>query len=172
MEPTPATLTLGEAVRRVSVSRSTLQRRLKAGKIEGATHNEAGEWAIPFNSLIAAGLSPRVTPADPKPDPEAEVERVAAELASTKAELALVNRLAAERLESLTEARHRLRELEAARPTTDPADPFIVEGVTVEPKAVTDQDFTAAPDQLQAIAEAVAKIMQPTPRRRWWKRSG
>jgi hypothetical protein len=152
----PATLTLGEAVRRVTVSRSTLQRRLKAGEIDGAVHTDNGEWAIPFNSLLAAGLSPRVTPADPKPDPADELLKVTAQLERARVEVNLLERLAAERLESLTEARARVRELEA-RPT-----------IHTEVKTKTDEDFTAAPDQLQALAEAVAKIMQPAPRRRWF----
>jgi hypothetical protein len=91
--PTPAYMTLGEATRAVDASRSTLQRRLKAGDIEGAYRDGGGVWRIPFSGLIAAGLAPRTTPADDttegmttaEMDPTAEVERLRAELAHVKA---------------------------------------------------------------------------------------
>jgi hypothetical protein len=91
--PTPAYMTLGEATRAVDASRSTLQRRLKAGEIEGAFRDGDGVWRIPFSGLITAGLAPRTTPADDptegmttaEMDPTAEVERLRAELAHVKA---------------------------------------------------------------------------------------
>lgn len=52
-------LTLSEAVKVATVSKATLQRRLKAGQIPGAvqTGGEAGPWQIPEQSLIDAGLA-------------------------------------------------------------------------------------------------------------------
>jgi hypothetical protein len=51
--------TLGEAVKQVKASRTTIQRALKADKIEGAYMNDDGIWRIPFSGLVAAGLAPR-----------------------------------------------------------------------------------------------------------------
>jgi hypothetical protein len=63
-QPSPALLTLAEAQRLCSVSRATLQRRLRAGAIPGAERTAGGSWAIPAAGLIEAGLAPRTTPAD------------------------------------------------------------------------------------------------------------
>lgn len=93
--PAPAYMTLGEATKAVDASRSTLQRRLKAGDIEGAYRDADGVWRIPFSGLIAAGLAPRTTPPDEPnttnttdihpSEPTTEVERLRAELEHVKA---------------------------------------------------------------------------------------
>jgi hypothetical protein len=62
--PTPVYLSLAEAVKAVEVSRTTMQRRLAAGEIDGAHRTESGGWAIPYSGLVAAGLTPRVTGPD------------------------------------------------------------------------------------------------------------
>ena len=101
----PATLTLGAAVKAVEVSRSTLQRRLRDGKVPGAVRGDDGEWAIPFAGLIAAGLTARRTAADPEPDPAGELERVRMENAHLRQQLELVETLSRERAEALGDAR-------------------------------------------------------------------
>jgi hypothetical protein len=52
------TLSLSEATNRCSVSRATIQRRLKAGDIVGAYRTDSGGWSIPISGLIGAGLIP------------------------------------------------------------------------------------------------------------------
>jgi hypothetical protein len=119
-------LTLGQAVKAVDVSRSTLQRRLKDGEIEGAHRDAGGVWRIPTSGLIGAGLVARVTPADPTPEVDltAEVERL-------RAENAHLRLLADERLytvKSLLELVEKIPTMLAAgppqlSPETTPAPP-------------------------------------------------
>lgn len=49
-------LSLGQAVNVSNVSRSTLQRRLYAGEIDGAQRTTSGAWRIPYAALVAAEL--------------------------------------------------------------------------------------------------------------------
>jgi hypothetical protein len=146
MTDTPPTtyLTLGQAVKAVDVSRSTLQRRLKLGEVEGAHRTASGDWAIPFSGLISAGLTPRVTPADsaPEVDLTAEVER----LRSENAHLRL---LADERLSTvkvLTDLLEKLPAMLAAAPPQAPTAP--------------------APEPSRAT-----ETPPPVSRRRWWRYS-
>jgi hypothetical protein len=46
-----------EAAKRCGVGRATIQRRLDAGQIPGATKTEQG-WSIPLEGLLAAGFTP------------------------------------------------------------------------------------------------------------------
>jgi len=91
-QPSPALLTLAEAQRLCSVSRATLQRRLRAGAIPGAERTAGGSWAIPAAGLIEAGLAPRTTPADNVVDVpvdvpvDLEVERLRSALRLAEAE--------------------------------------------------------------------------------------
>jgi hypothetical protein len=57
------TVSLGEAVRTTGKAKSTLQRRLAEGAIPGAVRLTSGGWSIPISGLIAAGLEPRMSPA-------------------------------------------------------------------------------------------------------------
>lgn len=50
-------LTLADAAKVATVSKATLQRRLKDGAIPGATRTDAGGWLIPAQALIDAGLA-------------------------------------------------------------------------------------------------------------------
>lgn len=50
-------LSLAAAARDCGVSRPTIQRALKAGKMPGAWQNAAGHWRIPVPELIAAGFN-------------------------------------------------------------------------------------------------------------------
>ena len=52
-------LTLADAANACNLSARTMGRKLKRGEIEGAEFDEAkGQWRIPIEGLIAAGLSP------------------------------------------------------------------------------------------------------------------
>jgi hypothetical protein len=124
-------LSLGEAVTATGVSRSTLQRRLRAGELEGATRLPGGGWAIPAVSLIAAGLMARTTAPDPAPAPAApagELEALRIELDRARAELRAVQQIAAERAEHVTDLRAALEALSRALPA--PA----VESATPRPR--------------------------------------
>jgi hypothetical protein len=100
---TGPTYTLGQAAQHSGTSRSTIQRRLRDGKVPGAVRLESGEWAIPIAGLIEAGLMSRTTPAPPEDPPE--VQRL-------RRELELWRTLAEERLDRVNEMRSRVRELE------------------------------------------------------------
>ena len=145
MTDTPPTtyLTLGQAVKAIDVSRSTLQRRLQSDEIEGAHRDDDGVWRIPMRGLISAGLAPRVTPADsaPEVDLTAEVER----LRSENAHLRL---LADERLSTvkvLTDLLEKLPAMLAAAPPQTPTAPPLEPSRAPEPPS-------------------------PVSRRRWWAR--
>ncbi len=58
------TVSLGEAVRTTGKAKTTLQRRLAENAIPGAVRLPTGGWSIPISGLIAAGLAPKVSPAD------------------------------------------------------------------------------------------------------------
>jgi hypothetical protein len=136
------TLTLKAAARETGVARSTLQRKLKEGQIEGAHRGPRGDWEIPISGLIAAGLAPRTTPADEQPAAAdtAEVEQLRAEVRSLRSELEqarTVQQLQARNLDDLREALAAVRMLMPAE-DSDTAD---------EPNS------------------------EPAPARRWWQRS-
>ncbi len=63
------TVSLGEAVKVTGAARSTLQRRLHTGAIDGAERGSDGGWRIPIAGLIAAGFMPRISPPDTPPAP-------------------------------------------------------------------------------------------------------
>lgn len=52
----PTALSLAAAARECRVSRPTLQRAIKAGKLPGASQNSRGHWEIPIPDLLAAGF--------------------------------------------------------------------------------------------------------------------
>lgn len=88
------TVSLAEATDRCSVSRATIQRKLKAGEIVGATRTTSGGWSIPITGLIAAGLMLRTTPPD---------QPGASEVAVLRVELAAARQLADERAERIND---------------------------------------------------------------------
>lgn len=168
-----AMLTLGAAVKAVNVSRSTLQRRLKAGEIIGATHNADGEWQIPYNSLLQAGFVARVSEPDPV-DPAKELEEVKRELARALADSALWRTIAEERGEALKVERRQWElmagneviQSKTVTPTPSAAAAFVEAASTAD-----DETEAAAPAvDLEALAARVAELIQPPTRRRWWKR--
>ncbi len=105
--------TLAEAVRASDRSRSTLQRDLKAGRIDGAHRADpadpASPWVIPADGLVAAGYrlhapTPDAAAADsdPAPDPSTAV---AADLADLRRRAEVAEALATERAATLGGAR-------------------------------------------------------------------
>jgi hypothetical protein len=121
--PTPAYMTLGEATKAVDASRSTLQRRLKAGDITGAYRDAGGVWCIPFSGLIAAGLAPRTTPADPEPEAtefEATEPDTVAEIERLRTALAASELLANERATTVELLRTVITELSAVLKASTP----------------------------------------------------
>lgn len=52
-------LTVTQAVAAFNVTKRTLQRRLAAGELDGATKDDAGQWSIPIEALHALGIGAR-----------------------------------------------------------------------------------------------------------------
>lgn len=124
---------LSEAARRCGVGRATLQRKIEAGRIPGATKTETG-WSIGVEDLLAAGLHPdRPTPPAAQKHPAREhalavsgqvpehahrIAELEAELATERVKRAAAEQLAAGRGEHIIDLRTSLRMLEAARPVS------------------------------------------------------
>lgn len=110
------TFTLAEAVRASDRSRSTLQRDLKAGRIDGAHRADpadpASPWVIPADGLVAAGYrlhapTPAAAPGDSAPEPDPSTA-VAADLADLRRRAEVAEALAAERATTLADLREAL----------------------------------------------------------------
>lgn len=122
-------LGIAETVKRTGLTRSTLQRRLKAGEIPGAHQGADGTWRIPMYGLIRSGLLDRSTPPDPPtpvaplvsntvrtPDVEGELDRLRVELARVRAERDDALALAAERRDQADALREAVAALSRALP--------------------------------------------------------
>lgn len=102
---TGPTLSLAEAARSTGRSTTTLRRWVDTGRLVDVDRTSDGGYRIPVASLIAAGLTPRTTPADtstPTPAVTSEVERLRSDLDT--AQRAEVERLRSE----VTDLRSRL----------------------------------------------------------------
>lgn len=80
---TGPTLSLAEAARSTGRSTTTLRRWIDTGRLVDVDRTSDGGYRIPVASLIAAGLTPRTTPAETTSTPaenSSEVERLRAEL--------------------------------------------------------------------------------------------
>jgi hypothetical protein len=116
-----------EAARRCEVPRSTLNRRLHAGAIPGATKDADG-WHIPALGLALAGLAARTAPDTPPAadnghqEPDSDVaQRLAllqAQLGEERARREGAERLAEERAARILDLQHALRAL-APPPAAD-----------------------------------------------------
>lgn len=131
------TLSLSEATSRCSVSRATIQRRLKAGDLVGAYRTNSGGWSIPISSLIGAGLIPRTTPPDDTSESEETTEPVldqSLEIAVLKVELHAARQLAEERAERISDLKAALDAMGRAlnsgptQQVTDTPEPALVLG--------------------------------------------
>jgi predicted transcriptional regulator len=94
-------LSLGEAAKLVEVSRSTLQRRLKAGEVPGATRTDNGGWSIPRSALETAGIPLRRTPAPDTGELVAELEQLRTERDALRIENQHLRAVAQERAVTL-----------------------------------------------------------------------
>lgn len=104
----PPRVSLAEAVEITGVSRSTLQRRLKAGEVEGATRKDDGGWSIPVPALIAAGMAPKVSPPDPVPALEAQLEATREQLRAVLTDLQVLRAESAAQARNLDDLRQAL----------------------------------------------------------------
>lgn len=147
VDPTPPVTWLGmiEAVRASGTSRTTLQRKLIAGEIPGATKDEEGRWKIPATGLVAArliGTTPAPEARPPRSVPTAPPAPSVDELVQARHELELERlrrqsaereaRVLAETVESLRDALSSTsRLLPAAPPPPSPADVVVPPGFVV-----------------------------------------
>lgn len=60
-------LNVTQAVAAFNVTKRTLQRRLTAGQLDGATKDDAGQWSIPIEALHALGFGARQTTTNDAP---------------------------------------------------------------------------------------------------------
>jgi len=118
-------LTLAQAAKACSTSQRTVSRRLKEGKILGASRTREGQWAIPIEGLIAAGLEPyqskpepAATIADELRETKTRLETALVELAETKAKAEGLERLAEAVQDNISDLRSSLKMIEAAKVET------------------------------------------------------
>ncbi|MEU5838601.1 helix-turn-helix domain-containing protein [Streptomyces diacarni] len=168
-----------EAADRCGVSRTTIRRHHREGRLPNTVVDDDGAWHIPVEDLLAAGLRlnapapPDGTP-NPSQDNDREADGASSEVARLRSELA--------------EARERLIESEAGRRAAE-------EVRTAQAAHIADlqQMLTAlAPAPERASIPAPTRQPDPTPdppaaegpasspnepggspgaRRRWWRRS-
>ncbi len=152
---------LSEAARRCNVGRATLQRRIEAGMLPGATRSDDG-WSIGVEDLLAAGFHPgRGAPPVEQPAPDREHARVAdleRDLAVERARRAAAEQLAADRAEHITDLRRSLLMLEASRSVQE-VDTTSHEGAGSGP-----QPATSSAAALTLVADP-----QPTPQGRMFR---
>lgn len=159
--PPVVRLSLNEAADHVNVSRSTLQRRLHAGVIEGAERTDDGTWSIPTDGLLAAGLLGEKPANEPEPALETATPGPG-EMSADELRKAL---LASEHARELDQLRGELAAVRAERDQ-------LAERVTDlrEAFAMAQRQLTAVPPMPPPEARTPAQVM-PEPRRRWWQRS-
>lgn len=150
--------TLSEAAQRCDVSRSTIRRYRESGKFPNAV-KRSGEWVVPVEDLLAAGLRPTAPPSEqappteqahPEPEQVTQLERRVIELEALvqveQAHRAAAEQVAAERERALSLAENALRMLEAPRPRPAEPDP----GTLVDERPATEEPATRAPAQQPA----------------------
>jgi len=110
-------LTQVEAARAAGVSRDTIIRARRAGRLAGCRLVD-GRWLVPASSLAASGLGPGLVgerePVCMTPDPEPE-EGVAAELAAAQARISALTELVGRQDEELRFLRQLLADAVAKR---------------------------------------------------------
>ena len=131
MSYTPArpTFTAPEAVAATGKSRRQIGRMLAAGELVGA-HKIAGEWTIPLEALLAAGLRLHApsppdatlsTTSPPDTTSSAELELLRAENVRLSHRAELAEALATERAEALDDLRTSLDDLRSVISKFPPA---------------------------------------------------
>ena len=139
--------TLREASKRCGVSFSTIRRRREDGAFPNAYKTPDGQWMVPVEDLLAAGLKPTTDPTqnqdrsgvltEPAHDGpgaahdassaaqeriselERELARARAQIEVEQAHRAAAEQVAAERARSLDDLRTAIRLLEPPQPATD-----------------------------------------------------
>lgn len=164
LTPSRPVLSLADAVTATGKSRNTLRRMLRAGEIEGAAQLPEGNWAIPVEGLLAAGLhlhpSGRGDEPGPGqgserghgPGPDEELTRLRNELVEMRVELAAARTAADERAKALDDLRRALE----------------TNGLAL--RMLTPSTSGVAP--VDGPAPAPRSDPAETPRRpRWWRRT-
>lgn len=141
--------TLREASKRCGVSFSTIRRRREDGAFPNAYKTPDGQWMVPVEDLLWAGLKPTTDPTQTRPSSrvltepaqpsvevaheaspadqeriselERELARARAQIEVEQAHRAAAEQVAAERARSLEDLRTTIRLLEPPKPTTDHA---------------------------------------------------
>lgn len=158
--------TLREASKRCGVSFSTIRRRREDGAFPNAYKTPDGQWVIPVEDLLAAGLKPTAEPAQGQPRSgqlaeqaqdahqaaqaassadqdrieqlERDLARARAQIEVEQAHRAAAEQIAAERGRSLDDLRTAIRLLEPPHPSpTSTPDP------SMRPKSNAVQDHVA-----------------------------
>ena len=132
--------TLKDAAQRCGVSFSTIRRRREDGNFPNAYKTSDGEWRVPVEDLLAAGLNPSAQPlstepaqptTDPGQEPDStnahevaalrrELDRAHAQIEVEQAHRAAAERVADERERSLADLRSALRLIAPATPVSEP----------------------------------------------------
>jgi hypothetical protein len=155
-EPGRPELSITDAAAAAKRDRRTIRRWLDAGRFPNAHRTAAGDWRIPTDDLLAAGLrlhaptAPDVEQQPPVPD----VEALRSERDEWRRRAEVAEAVAAERAEALADARLALRALTSSEPPRAPE-------VEVEVEERHSQLGVPAPDELDA---------EPPRRRRWGRR--
>lgn len=149
-------LSVAEAAAAFDVTKRTLQRRLAAGDLAGATKDPDGRWKIPIEALHAASFAARqgttddTTPAPsvaPTPTNPSETRENSASSDATEA--ASLRAILRDTQQQLDAERHRR---EAAEQNAN--------------------DLRTALRMLEAGTVQPPAPQQPAQRRRWWQRRG
>lgn len=161
--------TLREAAKRCGVSFSTIRRRREDGAFPNAYKTPDGQWVVPVEDLLAAGLKPTAEPAQDQPRPgmltqqaqhaayvpisadQERIEQLERDLARARAQIeveqahrAAAEQIAAERARSLEDLRTTIRLLEPPQPATAPPP-------SVRPKPSTTTGADASVAQLGTV---------------------
>jgi hypothetical protein len=161
-----------EAATAAGRDRRTIRRWLDAGRFPNAYRTATGEWRIPPNDLLIAGLRlhaptpPDVEQQPPARAPEPDVEALRIERDEWRRRAEVAEAVAAERAEALADARLALRALTSSEPPRAPEPAVVVEPQPPAPAVV---DVEPEPAVVDVEPEpAVVDVEQP--RRRRWRR--
>ncbi|HYY80440.1 MAG TPA: helix-turn-helix domain-containing protein [Actinomycetes bacterium] len=170
--PRPA-LTISEAAQQCGVSASTIRRHLAAGRFPNAQQRpspvpgQRGQWRIPADDLLRAGLRPHRRTADHDADDRVrelehalEVERIRRQAAED---------LAAERAHLLQTLEHALQALQVRRAGPANAEPAARPGMLpMVPRQRPPKRELSQEERAAIIGRALSG--KPPPKRRWlWR---
>lgn len=148
--------TITEVAQRCGVSKSTVRRYREDGKFPDAFKDEAQQWRIPIEDLLAVGWRPNdpskgsslvSTPDEPVSGPTERERELESLLAIERAKREAAERIASMAQESVEDLRRAMRMLEQL-PTRQ-----------------------AEPAQQVSPEQVVNTVPEPPRRRRWWNLS-